>query len=154
MRALVVIIVCICGCAWQTEPEPYREKLDTDVIADLLIDEYEARFGDLPARCPDHLHNVVFVGRGEPLYRDGDFALGVDEEAVGQHLYDHHGNSFIWVDENLSEIDSKQVNRPANLFNRKAIRNYLESLIWLTREPIFTSICEHYFGQPSEIFVD
>ena len=53
------------ACTWNIDPIPYRERLPTNVVADLLIGEYETRYGDLPARCPEHLRNVVYVKRGE-----------------------------------------------------------------------------------------
>lgn len=95
------MLIGLFGCTWQTEPEPYREKLSTDIVADLLIDEYEVRFDDLSDRCKEHLHTVVYVGRGERIYPDRSFALGIQSlDAFGEHWYD--GVSYIWLEKSLT----------------------------------------------------
>jgi hypothetical protein len=87
------------------KPSPSRtaKSPPTDTVADLLIDEYETRFGDLSDRCRAHIHNVVYVDRGERIYADSDFALGSDNRDVfGEHFYD--GASYIWLEKSLTPM--------------------------------------------------
>lgn len=105
-RVIVVIVACLCCCAWQTEPEPYREKLSADVVADLLVEEYTTRYGDLARRCEEHLHNVAYVGLG--YYVDESDAVMGRDDRIGEHLYTEYG-SYIWVDNSLSAIQYNKV---------------------------------------------
>jgi len=99
---LIIVSVAFAGCTWNVEPEPYREKLATDVVANLLIDEYTTRYGALAKRCEDHLYNVVYVERGEQI-PDTATHMGTDnEKARGEHTYD--GVSYIWIDESVDAV--------------------------------------------------
>jgi hypothetical protein len=125
----VLVFITSIGCAWQTEPEPYREKLATDVVADLLIDEYEVRYDDVSERCKEHLHNVVYVERGERIYPDRTTALGLDSTAGGECLYTG-STSYIWIDPLLTPM----------LYNTVLVHELIHALLACQSDPMETGI--------------
>lgn len=101
MRFLIPVFFALISfaCTWQTDREPYRERLQNSIIADIVIDEYEMRFGSVSNRCKNHLQNIVYVSSDERIYSDSEFRLG-QLSGIGEHYYD--GVSYIWVDPNLT----------------------------------------------------
>lgn len=69
-------------------PEIFEGELDLGNIADVLIDEYEVRYGEISDRCDEHVHNIQLIGQNDRF-------MGIPDKYKGVHIYTMEDGGYV-----------------------------------------------------------